>query len=70
MEHETFWTLMRSTAHWEFELFIQVVGDGLIGLVLWPFFRKKVLHHQSDDQKIEALEQKVKSIQDKLGMEP
>jgi hypothetical protein len=68
MEHETFWTLMRSAAHWQFELFLLIIFDGLIGLIIWPFFRKKVLHHQSDDLKIEALEKKVKEVQDYLGI--
>lgn len=40
MDHETFWTLMRDRAHWEFELFVMVVFDGLLFGLLWPFCRK------------------------------
>jgi len=69
MEHETFFSLLRSAPHWEFELFLLVIVDGLIGLILWPSFRKRILHHQSDDQKIEALEKQVKALQERLGID-
>lgn len=39
-EVETFWTLLHDTAHWEFEIFLMILFDGLIGYVgfklLWP----------------------------------
>lgn len=64
MEQETFFSLVTNLAHWELELFIMFIFDVVIGFCLWPFFRKKVLHHQSDDAKIEALEKKVKRLED------
>jgi len=67
-EHETFWMLLQDSAHWKFELFIQLVFDGLIGLIIWPFFRKKVLHHQSDDLKIERLERQMKEVQEQVAI--
>jgi hypothetical protein len=65
-EHETFFSLLTDVAHWEFEIFLQLVLDILIGLIIWPFFRKKVLHHRLDDQKIEALEKQMKEVCAKL----
>lgn len=35
--HETFWTLLRDKAHWEFEIFLMVVFDVLLAGV-WQFF--------------------------------
>ena len=35
--HETFWDLIRDAAHWEFELFLMLVVDGLIVGVGWRF---------------------------------
>jgi hypothetical protein len=62
IEHETFFSLLQDLAHWEFELTLQVIFDGFIGLLLWPWFRKKVLHHRSDDIKILALEKEMREI--------
>ena len=51
-EHvETFWTLLRDAAHWEFELFLMLLFDGVIGLLLWPFIRKHWKHHVRRDHK-------------------
>ncbi len=66
MEHETFFTLLKDAAHWEFELFLMFIFDFLIGLIIWPYFRRFVLHHKSDDNKIEELEKKVKALEEKL----
>jgi len=68
MEHETFFSLLCNPAHIELELFIIIVVDVLIGLILWPIFKKKALHHISDDDKIRMLQKEVKEIQDKLGI--
>lgn len=35
--HETFWDLIRDAAHWEFELFLMLVVDGLIVGVGWRY---------------------------------
>ncbi len=70
MEHaETFWTLLRDPAHWCFELFLMGLFDGVIGLLVWPWFSRALLHHQSDDRKIDALEQQVKELRKRLGIE-
>lgn len=37
---ETFWTLLRDRAHWEFELFLMVLFDGIVGTMLYPWIRK------------------------------
>jgi hypothetical protein len=68
MEHETFWSLLRDPAHWLFELFLMALFDGLIGLLIWPTIRQKLLHHQSDDQKIEELERQMQEVRAKLEM--
>lgn len=48
--HETFWTLLKDTAHWEFEIFLMVLFDGVIVGLAWPFVRKHWKHHVSRDQ--------------------
>lgn len=34
--HETFWTLLRDRAHWEFEIFLMVVFDVMLAAI-WRF---------------------------------
>ena len=48
---ETFWTLLRDRAHWEFELFLMVLFDGLIVGLLWPFARLHWRHHIDRDKR-------------------
>lgn len=48
--HETFWTLLRDAAHWEFEIFLMVLFDGVIGALIWPFARKHLYHHLQRDK--------------------
>ena len=55
VEHETFWSLLCDPAHWCFELFLIAVFDGVIGLLLWPWVWRRLRHHESDDEKLEAL---------------
>ena len=62
MEQETFWTLFTDLAHWEFELFLILIFDVLLGLLLWPDVRKFILHHKSDDERIAELEKKVNEL--------
>jgi len=38
--HETFWTLLHDPAHWEFEIFLMVVFDGLLGALLFPWVKR------------------------------
>ncbi len=51
LEHETFMSLLRDKAHWEFELFIQLLIDGLIGAVLWPLVRSHMKKHHNHEKK-------------------
>ena len=73
MEQETFWTLLRDVAHWEFELFLMLLFDVVIGLCLWPIIRyfvwpriKKacgcVVIHKTDADRIAALERQVRQL--------
>lgn len=68
MEHETFWTLFFDASHWEFELFLMFIFDVVLGLLVWPWVRQAFIHHEGDDDKLAALERKVKALQDKLGI--
>jgi len=45
---ETFWMLLRDPAHWEFELFLMLVFDVLIGAVLWGRFIKPHIHRDDE----------------------
>lgn len=62
MEHETFLTLLTDKAHWEFEVFLIFLFDVLIGLLIWPWIRKFVIHHKSDDERIAELERRVDEL--------
>ncbi len=46
MEHETFWTLIKDSAHWEFELFLIFIFDILIGLLMWPAIKCFIKDHK------------------------
>jgi hypothetical protein len=56
--HETFWTLLRDAAHWEFEIFLMLLFDGLVAGILWPFVRVHWKHHLAHDNE-EALWEKI-----------
>jgi len=47
---ETFWTLLHDKAHWEFEGFLMLLFDVIIGAILWPFFKKHWQHHLDSDK--------------------
>ena len=49
-EEETFWTLFRSAAHWEFELFLMLVFDVVLGAAVWPFVKRHWQHHVGHDR--------------------
>ncbi len=51
IEKETFWTLLHDSAHWEFEIFLMVIFDLILGGLLWPFVRKHWNHHIARDKK-------------------
>lgn len=48
---ETFWTLLHDKAHWEFEMFLMLLFDGLIFGLAWPFICKHVGHHIDRDKR-------------------
>ena len=50
-EQESFWSLLRDPAHWEFEIFLMVLVDGILLGLLWPFIRKHVGHHECPEDK-------------------
>jgi hypothetical protein len=66
IEHETFWSLFRSLPHWEFELFLLFLSDGVIGALLIPAFKRWTSHHQSDDNRLDQLEKQVKALQERI----
>jgi len=66
MEHETFFTLVRDQAHWEFELFLILIFDVVIGALIWPYITKWFKHHKSDDDKLEELEERLKKLENKV----
>jgi hypothetical protein len=65
-EPETLWSLLTDRNHWIMEIIIMMLFDGIGGLIVWPFFRKWLLHHEGDDRKILRLEQQVKELQDQM----
>jgi hydrogenase-4 membrane subunit HyfE len=63
---ETFFDLLKDPAHWEFEIFLMVVFDVVIGLVIWPSVRKILTHHKSDHERLEDLEKEFRSLKEKI----
>ena len=48
---ETFWTLLHDKAHWEFEIFLMVIFDLIVGGVAWPVVKKHWQHHVDRDKR-------------------
>ena len=52
---ETFWTLLHDSAHWEFEIFLMTIFDGVIGYLgfrlFWPFIKRHWNHHVDRDKR-------------------
>lgn len=69
MEHqETFWTLVQDIAHWEFELFLMVLFDFVIGFIGWrfilyPILRKWFLHHKDDHSELDELRDRIEKLE-------
>lgn len=42
MEHETFFTLLTDAAHWQFEVFLILLVDGLLAGIIWPWLKRKI----------------------------
>ena len=62
---ESFFDLLKDPAHWEFEIFLMVIFDVLLGAIIWPFIRKGFIHHKSDHERLEDLERIVASLKEK-----
>lgn len=60
---EDFFTLVQSRGHWEFEIFLIVIFDVIIGALIWPQLQKWWKHHEDDDNKLEALERRIEEIE-------
>jgi membrane protein implicated in regulation of membrane protease activity len=63
---ETFIDLLKDPAHWEFEIFLIIIFDVIVGLVVWPFVQKALTHHKSDHERLEDLEKEVKSLKERI----
>lgn len=63
MEHETFWTLLKDPAHWQFELFLIFLFDVVVGVIIWPYIKKFMKHHKSDDDKLHELEKRISALE-------
>jgi hypothetical protein len=61
---ETFFDLLKDPAHWEFEIFLMVIFDVIIGFFIWPFVQKALIHHKSDHERLEDLEREVKNLKE------
>jgi hypothetical protein len=66
---ENFIDLLKDPAHWEFEIFLMIIFDVVIGLFIWPFVRRALVHHKSDHKRLEDLEREVKSLLEKQKLE-
>lgn len=64
---ETFWDLLKDPAHWWFELFLIFLFDVVVGLIIWPFVQKALVHHKSDHERLEDLEREVMEMRQKIG---
>ncbi|HEY0220874.1 MAG TPA: hypothetical protein VGC58_01490 [Candidatus Paceibacterota bacterium] len=62
---ETFFELLRDPAHWGFEIFLIIIFDVIVGIFIWPFINKALIHHKSDHDRLEDLEREVKDLKDK-----
>ena len=48
---ETFWSLLHDKAHWQFEMFLQVIFDGILGGLAWPTLQHHWNHHIARDKR-------------------
>lgn len=51
MISETFGSLLRDRAHWEFEIFLMLIFDGVIAGLIFPFALKHWKHHIARDSR-------------------
>lgn len=60
--HETFWTLLRDPAHWEFEIFLMVVFDFIVGFLLYkqwlkPKIDRRIAAIRKEEHEIHGIEE-------------
>ena len=46
-ETETFWTLLHDASHWEFEIFLMILFDGILAGICWPLIKRAVRAHDA-----------------------
>ena len=63
---ETFWELLTDPAHWYFEFLLIIIFDIIIGLVIWPYIKKALVHHKSDHERLEDLEREIIDLKEKI----
>ena len=66
MHEETFWTLLQDAPHWEFEIFLIILFDGIIGLLIWPQIMMWFRHHKEGDSKMGNLEKRIQTLEEEL----
>ena len=64
MEHITFWDLLKSPAHWQFEAFLIILLDVIIGILIWPRIKKWFKGTEEDHDKLTDLEKRIKSLEE------
>lgn len=63
--NETFWELLTDPAHWYFEFLLIIIFDVIVGLLIWPFVNKALLHHKSDHERLEDLERELEILKNR-----
>ncbi|TSC70290.1 MAG: hypothetical protein CEO12_494 [Parcubacteria group bacterium Gr01-1014_46] len=63
---ESFWELLTDPAHWYFELLLIVIFDVIVGLIIWPFIGRALIHHKSDHERLEDLEREVDKLKGRI----
>lgn len=66
-ESESYIDLLKSGAHWGFELSVELITTVLIGWLIWPRLRKFFRHHADDDAQASDLESRVQALESALG---
>lgn len=70
---ESFWTLLRDPAHWQFELFLMLVFDVVLGALVWPVIKRHI-HRDVDDaeehehDQIDLLYEEIAALHQRIGV--
>ena len=68
METETFISLLHNAAHWEFEIFGQILFDVVLGMIIWPPLKRLLICHKKDDNNIAELQREVRELKIQLNL--